>query len=732
MSRKNQAGRLAIRSLRSGVSVAALASLWGGAAIAQQQDAAAPGDEIIVQGSRYFTESTNLTRADARLVEIPNSLTVLSNELLEDQITIDFRDALRNVAGVSFARNVSGSGEYDEILLRGIGGGASGVSTLLRENGLPGGVNYPIDPYLIERVEIIKGPSSIAGGGAAVGGLVNRVLKQPTGEDSNELLLVGNSFGKVRGGLDINQALSDDGDLAGRLVLAGQFGEESAERETESHIAVSPSLTYQLGDATEIKLIGQYFQNGGRPFIGLAGSAITGAPDVAADFNIDYDDDDTLRDESHLSIFTEVVHEFLDDLTLTARVGLSQTTSDVVRVYSFNYAPGISETGDTDIYAAFEGQVRDNFAGDIFLAKDFSVNNGLQSSVVVGVDRVVQDFDKVGTYQFLGTDNLFNPQTRFDVPVDIRQNNLFQDFAIQLKQTGVYSQLVLRPVDRLTLISGVRYDWLDQFTDVAQTLVENGILLDRQIDTTDSAFTWRAGGSFEVGFQTNLYASYSESFLANSFSFQSNGDLLPAERGRQVEAGFKSNFLGDNLLLTTSVFRIVRDNVAVEDPDDPRFALPAGEEVSKGVEIEAVGEIAPGLSIVAAYTYLDAEITDDGIPDDSPDTQFDGEAKLGVADHQLSAFATYEVQSGPLQGFGGGFGLFYRSDQPVAFNNPGTIDSFVKYDLTLFYRDVIDGVDIRLFWDNITDKRYVPGKDSFNSIRFGDRSNVTVSLTAAF
>ena len=60
------------------------------------------------------------------------------------------------------------------------------------------------------------------------------------------------------------------------------------------------------------------------------------------------------------------------------------------------------------------------------------------------------------------------------------------------------------------------------------------------------------------------------------------------------------------------------------------------------------------------------------------------------------------------------------------------IDSFVKYDLTLFYRDVIDGVDIRLFWDNITDKRYVPGKDSFNSIRFGDRSNVTVSLTAAF
>ena len=717
-------------ALFGGVSAGAIVGLGGGALA--QETTSGSTDEIVVEGRRYFTESTNLTRSDAKLIEIPNSLTILSKDILEDQIVTNFNDALSNVAGVQVADS-NGIFNDANIQLRGVALGDDGISTVLRENSLAGGLTYTADPYVVERIEVIKGPAAIAGGGASVGGLINRVLKTANDEDQTEVLVTADTFGFARAGVDINGALNDDRSLMGRIVVVGGAGEGPFQRETQNTVSILPSFKYDLSDRTEIVVQGQYVRIGGTPFGGIGVSAESDElPDIDPDFNWNFDDDGLDRDETHLSAQADVVHEFLDDLTLTARVGYGDTSQELIQLYSFNYAPGLPASGDADIYSGFRDRQTERFAADVFLTKDFELPNGLQSSFVLGVDRVRQDQTRLNTFQFLGTDNIFDPQIRFEVPNNIREENVFGETDISLIQTGVYSQLVLRPFEGATLVGGLRYDWFDQTADVFLFSVETDTFRRSEVQTTEGELTWRAGGSYDVGFGTNVYVSYSTSFLSNAFELQENGELLSPEQGRQIEGGFKSNLFNDSLFLTTSAFRIRRDGVAAPDPDTPRFSLPGIELELMGIEVEALGEITPGFNIVGAYSYIEGEILDDGVPDDSPEPQLDGTDIVGLANHNLSLFATYEIQNGPWAGFGGGARIRHQSRAGFGADFAGGIPAFTTFDLTVFYRDIVDGVDLRLYAENVTDEFYLPSFGGFNGLRFGAQRNVTFSLTAAF
>ena len=412
------------------VSIAALSAALPVSAFAQSTDESGSDqaaeaeqiqDTIVVRGIRYREPTTNLSRSPAHIAEIPNSLTILSDEIIKDQVITDFGDILNNAAGVS--RDGALTGFYDNFVIRGIQISGSGINTGVRENGLAGGLTYPVDPALIERVEIIKGPASIAGGGAPVGGLINRVLKTPSDEAALSLTGIIDSFGKARASIDINRPFANS-DAAARLVVSGASGDGSVERESGEHIAILPSVEFNLGPSTEVTLLAQYFQADGEPFVGIGLRPDGSIPVDEADFNWNYDESGTLLDEKHQSIQADLVHEFLDDLTLTARIGYSDTESTNDRLYSFNYL-GLGQPAafigpnDAFIYAGRTSIETSRLAGDFFLRKDFQTG-GNTSSVVLGVDYVEQNRDRFATYQFLGLDNIQNPQTRFEVPDDIR------------------------------------------------------------------------------------------------------------------------------------------------------------------------------------------------------------------------------------------------------------------------------------------------------------------------
>ncbi|MEM9532407.1 MAG: TonB-dependent receptor plug domain-containing protein, partial [Pseudomonadota bacterium] len=231
-------------------------------------DAAQPAEpttveEIVVSGSRYYTPITNLTRSPASLSEISNSLTLISNDVIQDQLLLTLQDILDNVAGYQ-ERQVTSALQRNLIIgIRGVTD--SRVPSIVRENSLSGGVNYRPDPYSIERVEVIKGPSAISGGGAPVGGLINRILKSAVPESRNEAFFAADSYGQVRGGVDINQPLTEAGNVFGRVVVAGITGDLPYQRTDYESIQVTPSLLFDNGGNTVFSLHGNFFQNGGAP-----------------------------------------------------------------------------------------------------------------------------------------------------------------------------------------------------------------------------------------------------------------------------------------------------------------------------------------------------------------------------------------------------------------------------------------------------------------------------------
>ncbi|MEM7504120.1 MAG: TonB-dependent receptor plug domain-containing protein, partial [Pseudomonadota bacterium] len=278
-------------------------------------------EEVLVLGSRYYTPITNLTRSPADLQEIPNSLTIINASVIQDQVLVLPDAPLQNVAGYQDTPGGGGAIAHNfSISLRGVRD--SLIPSIIRENSLSGGVNYQPDPYTIERVEIIKGPAAIAGGGAPVGGLVNRVLKTANTSNDKEILFGADSFGQLRVGADLNHTLSDKHGVYGRLVVSRIDGDLPNQRTEYDSIQVTPSILFDNGGRTTLSLRGNFIQSGGVPFGGIAANANLNDFDrlgLDPDFNWIFDPDDADLDQRHYSIQADLVHEFLDDLSLTVR-----------------------------------------------------------------------------------------------------------------------------------------------------------------------------------------------------------------------------------------------------------------------------------------------------------------------------------------------------------------------------------------------------------------------------
>ncbi|MEM7098415.1 MAG: TonB-dependent receptor [Pseudomonadota bacterium] len=703
----------------------------------QSQVEPEPIEEIFVVGSRYYTPITNLTRSPADLQEIPNSLTIVNASVIQDQLLSLPDEVLKNVAGYQDTPGGGGSIAHNfNISLRGVRDGL--IPSIIRENGLSGGVNYQPDPYAIDRVEVIKGPAAIAGGGAPVGGLVNRVLKTANTSEDKEVFVGGDSFGQFRAGVDLNHTLSDDQGIHGRIVISAIDGDLPNERVEYDSIQVTPSILFDNGGKTTLLLQGNYFQNGGVPFGGISTNENLNDFDslgLDKDFNWNFDTDDADLDQRHYSVQADFVHEFLDDLSLTVRAATSKGDASQTFVYSYNYEPGIQDNGDTYIYAGYFENDTDRVAADVFLRKDFELGSGSGSSIVTGIDYVRQSQYRFENYVYLGADNLFEPQNFYEIPDNIEDVDPIFLADLTGEQVGAYVQAVLRPTEKLTIIGGLRYDDFKQESAREVTFVVDSETTRTASSGSHTATTWRVGGSYDIGFNTTVYASYSRSFLNNAFQFSLDNsgpepriELLSPERGEQYEVGFKSSLLDGDLFVTGAIYDLVRSEVATTDPNNRNFSIAGFEESIQGLELEVSGEVLPGFDLVAAYTLIDGEVTDDA----DPNEQFEGESITWLSRHQLSLFGTYEVQSGPLQGLGVGGRIFYRSEIPwfPAAEEIET-DSYTTVDLTVYYKNLFGGVDVRLYLENATDEFYV-ANPSRNSALIGYPRNLRIAFTKEF
>jgi iron complex outermembrane receptor protein len=626
--------------------------------------------EIVVTGEQEqgyrVPNATSATRTDTPIRDIPQSIQVIPEQVIEEQQVIQLEEALRNVSGVTFGGDVGGRG--DQFSIRGFEN-----APVLRDGFRRYG-SFESFPEVanLERIEVLKGPASILYGEIQPGGLINLVSKKPLAEPFYEAELQGGNLGFVRPRFDISGPLTSDGSLLYRLNALYQRSDSfRGFDQEERRFFISPVFTWKISDRTDVTVSLEYTDDKRPADFGLPafGDRVV---DVPRD-RIANNPDDRLTNK-YLNVGYDFQHRFSENWTLRNAFRYSS--------YEYNYnvvalTLGFDEKTRTvgNFWASQEGRDK-NYALQTNLVGKFATA-GIEHTLLFGVDLSHNNerIFSIGDFVTPIPVNIFNPvYGQFSKP----KEDTLPDFGgddIKTNRLGIYVQDQLSLFDNLKLLLGLRYDTVEQETVNLPGLFTKSGEQTRNYD----AFTPRLGIVYQPVEELSLYASYSRSFNPNSATTV-GGDPLEPEKGEGYEVGVKAELLERRLSATLAYFDITKQNVAVTNPSFPLFSIATGEQRSQGVELDVTGQIRPGWNIIAAYAYIDAEVTAD------TNSEIVGNRLFNVPKHSASLWTTYEIQRGNWQGLGFGVGFNYVGEREGDLDNSFEVDSYFLTNAAIFYR----------------------------------------------
>jgi iron complex outermembrane recepter protein len=628
--------------------------------------------EIVVTGEQereggyQVPTATSATRTDTPLRDIPQSIQVIPEQVIEEQQVTQLDEALRNVSGVTFGGDLGGRG--DQFSIRGFED-APVLRDGFRRYGSFG--SFP-EVANLERIEVLKGPASILYGEIQPGGLINLVSKKPLAEPFYEAEVQVGNWGFVRPRLDISGPLTSDGSLLYRLNALYQTGDSfRGFDQEERRFFISPVLTWKISDRTDLTVSLEYTDDKGPADFGLPalGDEVV---DVPRD-RIGHNPDDTITNK-YLNVGYNLDHRFSENWTLRNAFRYSSYEYDYSVVA---YTLGFDEATETveNFWASQEGRDK-NYALQTNLVGKFATA-GIEHTLLFGVDLSHNNerIFIVGDFETPIPVNIFNPVYG---QITRPEKDTLPDFGgdeIKTNRLGIYVQDQVSLFDNLKLVLGLRYDTVEQETvNLPGLFTQSG----EQTRNYDS-FTPRLGIVYQPVEEVSLYASYSRSFNPNSATTV-DGDTLEPEKGEGYEVGVKAELLERRLSATLAYFDITKQNVAVTDPSFPLFSIATGEQRSQGVELDVTGQIRPGWNIIAAYAYIDAEVTAD------TNSEIVGNRLFNVPKHSASLWTTYEIQRGNWQGLGFGIGFNYVGERQGDLDNSFEVDSYFLTNAAIFYR----------------------------------------------
>lgn len=621
------------------------------------------------EGSRYLAPSASTaTRTDTPLDQIPQSIQVIPQSVLEDQQVFRLNDALRNASGVV-------SSSLDQRGPRFIVRGFNSAEIVrdgfrLLNAGGSGNVGYQ-ELSNIEQIEVLRGPASVISGAVQPGGVINLVTEQPQPEPAYEIgLRVGNQ-GLVEPSIDLTGPLTEDGSLLYRLNAL--YRREDFYRDFDVPIErffIAPVVSWAIDDRTDLAVELEYSTEtrpadfGGLPAFGervapVPFNRITGEPDDEARnerFNVGY------RFEHRFSESWKVRNSFRYlrfDPEFIANVAfqvINPNTGDLFRAWIQN------------------NQLVDTYELQTNVVGEFSTGS-IEHTLLMGVDLFRRDLtasSRLDTTPQLPFFNIFNPVYGVPRPASF-SDPLPVESTARTDNLGIYVQDQVTLADNLFFLAGIRYDTVSQSS-------EN--LANNTTDTqSDDAFSPRVGIVYQPFEDLSLYTSYSTSFSPNSGTTRS-GEIIEPERGQQFELGARADFFNGRLSANLAFFNLTKRNVATADPTalpGQNFVVATGEQRSQGIELDITGEILPGWNIIANYAYTDADITQDN-------SGLEGNRLFGVPEHNANLWTTYEIQQGDLAGLGFGVGFNYVSERFGDNANSFVLDSYFLTNAGIFYR----------------------------------------------
>lgn len=620
--------------------------------------------EIVVTGEQEsgysVPNATTGTRTDTPIRDIPQSIQVIPQQVLEDQQVIRLNEALRNVSGVS--ADDSFAGTVDRINIRGFT-----QDVFLQDNFRQSQFSLR-ETANLERIEVLKGPASVLYGNLEPGGVVNLVTKKPLSEPFYSAELLVGSYGFYRPNIDLSGPLDSDGRLLYRLnaVYESNDGFRDFDQNVE-RVFVAPVLTWNISDKTDLTLEFNYL-NDQRPFDEGLVAIGRGVADVPYDRI--FQNPDAIRTVEEIGAGYQLEHRFSENWTL--RNAFRFLASDS---FDFRLTSGIiDDTGQLDRSWRSNDDLYESYALQTNLVGEFTTG-AINHTLLFGVD--LNRETRVGGQRRLPGDpsfflNIFTQEADPISKPDLSDLTLFvRNENNRVDTLGIYLQDQIAFSDSLKLLLGGRFDLFDQRSiDLVSNTTFNQ---ERQ------RFSPRLGIVYQPSEQISLYASYSQSFNPDIFSISADGSPLEPTTGTQYEVGIKGEFFDGRLSTTLAAYQISKENVATTDPNNTDFSIAVGEVRSRGIELDVIGEILDGWNIIASYAYTDAEITEDNF--------FSvGNELANVPENSASLWTTYEIQSGSLQGLGFGAGLFFVGDRQGDLDNSFQLPSYVRTDAAIYYR----------------------------------------------
>ncbi|MDZ7282276.1 TonB-dependent siderophore receptor [Sphingomonas sanguinis] len=708
--------------VRSVALVACIASATQ-AAHAQPLSKAEEDQDIVVTARPYPIETSSGSKSDLPILLTPQAINTITAEEIAVRGVQSLTQAIQNTPGV-VGQYGDTDVRHDWIIVRGFNP-VRYLDGMRLPFGARGYAQIRIEPYGLERIEVLKGPASSLYGQSAPGGLINMVSKRPTDQPLHEVLLQAGSFDRFQGGIDFGGPIGDTA-LSYRLTGLVRTSDTPTDYLNEKRVFIAPSLRFAPDDRTSITLLGQYQKivsdgGGAPPALPVVGTLRANpVGQISRSLFIGDPGYDHFRNEQ-FTAGVELRRDLSEALRFEQNIRYADVTTDTQRVQGIALAadnrtlsryawafPERSHVWTTDTRLHLRGRTGE-VTHDALIGLDYQYERARYDESAL---RLVPSIDVFAPVYTRGT-------VRPPIATTIRQNR---------DQTGIYGQYN-GSLGRLSLLASGRYDWADSTTN-SLTVASNRQTQARQ---SDRQFTGRIGLTYRVLNDLAAYASYGTSFQPTAGTDRLGQAFAPS-LGKQWEGGVKYQFRHLPGLITLAVFDLRQTNVTTPDPVDIRFNTQTGEARVRGVEAEAKFTPVHGLNLIASYAYSESKVLQANR--NAAGASIQGNALAFVPDHQASARADYSFPSGALKGVGIGAGVTYfgslYGDAANLYRIPAATiaDAALRFDLASV-SPALKGANLALNVSNVFDRRYLKTCISATGCYFGAPRTALLSLRYA-
>lgn len=661
-------------------------------------------------------KSVAATRTDTALIDTPQSITVVTQELLEDQSVQSMSDAVRYVPGVTASQ---GEGNRDALNFRG-----AGVSTGdFYLDGIRDDVQTYRDFYNVDRIEVLKGPNGMIFGRGASGGAINRVSKEAGWSPVRELTLSYGAYDHKRASIDIGDAINEV--AAFRLNAVVEDSESYRDGVEVQRHGINPTFTIRPGDRTKIVLGAEYFKDEhigdrGMPSVnGPGNSRLKSRPYDIGDHETFFGNARLSPNETETVAFNALIeHTFANELTIRNRTRYA----DYDKFYQNVFARGpVLNNGTVDLGAYRDETDRENLINQTDLLYTLKTGS-IEHKLLAGMELGKQDTDnmrflKAGGGESVGFVNAADPAFTGSIAF----TNINRNRKSEADITAFYfqDQIVFSP--QWEAIIGLRHD---KFEVEHTSLPVTGSNTTTKLDATDNMLSPRAGLIFKPINNLSVYGNYSQTYVPragdqlDSLNFVKSS--LDPEKFINYEFGAKWD-VSPELSLTAAIYKLKREKAEVVL--SATESTLADNQETKGFELGVAGKITSKWSVFGGYAYQDGEITEDilafngnGTRNPSNDVH-KGSDLAQTPEHTFSLWNRYDIN----EMWGVALGMISRSEMYAAVptaTQSTVLPGYTRYDAAIFAK-FSEKLRLQVNLENLTNKEYVLNAHNNNNITPG-------------